>query len=132
MAPAAGAEAFAQQRQMFWDVDASDARKIALREQLGLEQARPVMLVMGGGDGMGKLKETSLSFVKLLASSPSLPPEEALQVVIVCGKNEALKGVLEKEVARAQASCGRELSGECKGVLPRGCEGFVLVLCVVK
>ena len=101
---------------MFWEVDASPARKTAVREQLGLEHARPVVLVMGGGDGMGKLKETARSFIKLLSSSAALPPAQDMQVVIVCGKNEALKGVLEQDLARACAkgTCGKELAGECR------------------
>jgi 1,2-diacylglycerol 3-beta-galactosyltransferase len=53
-------------RQMFWNVDASDERKMALRDDLELDRGRPVVLVMGGGDGMGKLQETAMSFVKLL------------------------------------------------------------------
>ena len=61
---------------------------------------------------MGKLKDTSRSFIKLLTSQPALPASENMQVVIVCGKNEALRLVLEKEVAKAQAAAGRDLSGE--------------------
>jgi len=38
-------------RQMFWEVDASRERKLALRAELALEADRPVILVMGGGDG---------------------------------------------------------------------------------
>jgi UDP-N-acetylglucosamine:LPS N-acetylglucosamine transferase len=33
---------------------------------LELDRGRPVVLVMGGGDGMGKLHETAMSFIKLL------------------------------------------------------------------
>ena len=68
-------------RQMFWNVDTSTERRAAVREGLGLACAQPVVLLIGGGDGMGKLSETAMSFIQLLsAASDGLPAAEAMQV----------------------------------------------------
>jgi UDP-N-acetylglucosamine:LPS N-acetylglucosamine transferase len=64
---------------------------------------RPLVLVMGGGDGMGKLKQCALSFVKLLARPQETPlASSEMQVVVVCGKNEPLQRALSAEIARAE------------------------------
>ena len=60
-------------RQAFWFVDVSRERQVSLRQSLGLDPRRPLVLLMGGGDGMGKLNECALSFLDLLAA-PTLPP----------------------------------------------------------
>ena len=56
-------------RKMFWDIDTSAERKQQLREHLGLDTDRPVVLMMGGGDGMGKIRDCALSFFKALAQA---------------------------------------------------------------
>mmetsp|Transcript_23217 Transcript_23217/g.37269 ORF Transcript_23217/g.37269 Transcript_23217/m.37269 type:complete len:711 (-) Transcript_23217:228-2360(-) len=97
-------------RQMFWHVDTSDERKLQLRHELGLDALRPVVLLMGGGDGMGKLQESSQSFIQLLATVKDGPPEEDMQVVIVCGKNEVLQRTLKNAIDKAQKSTDKELA----------------------
>ena len=58
----------------------------ATRAQLGLTDDTPVVLLMGGGDGMGALGMTG----REIAFS-GLP----LQLVVVCGRNQAVKRDLE-------------------------------------
>lgn len=58
----------------------------ATRSQLGLTNDKPVVLLMGGGDGMGALGVTG----REIAFS-GLP----LQLVVVCGRNQAVKRDLE-------------------------------------
>merc|ERR1740130_29933 len=97
---------------MFWHVDTTDKRKLELREHLGLDARRPVVLLMGGGDGMGKLQESSQSFIQLMAdvSDVSQPPEEHMQVVIVCGKNEVLQRSLRASISKMEISSNKELA----------------------
>jgi hypothetical protein len=46
-----------------------------------LTYAHVCSLLIGGGDGMGKLSETAMSFIQLLsAASDGLPATEAMQV----------------------------------------------------
>lgn len=61
--------------------------KVSLRKQWDLDPGLPAVLVMGGGLGMGPLGEV----VKDLASS-----ELPCQIVVVCGRNEALRMKLLK------------------------------------
>ena len=71
----------------FWDVDASAGNKARVRELLGLGGGgRKVVLLMGGGDGMGKLEK----MVKVL-SNELAQVEFRSQMVIVCGRNTALE-----------------------------------------
>jgi 1,2-diacylglycerol 3-beta-galactosyltransferase len=58
----------------------------ATRQQLGLDDKTPVVLLMGGGDGLGLLGITG----REIAFS-GLP----LQLVVVCGRNQAVKRDLE-------------------------------------
>jgi UDP-N-acetylglucosamine:LPS N-acetylglucosamine transferase len=71
----------------FWDVNASAGNKARVRELLGLGGGgRKVVLLMGGGDGMGKLEK----MVKVL-SNELAQVEYTSQMVIVCGRNTALE-----------------------------------------
>jgi 1,2-diacylglycerol 3-beta-galactosyltransferase len=54
----------------------------ALRRRWGLDENRPTVLVVGGGDGSGGL----LQQVRALASEP-----HEWQVIAVCGRNETLR-----------------------------------------
>ncbi len=56
------------------------------REALGLDQSMPVVLLMGGGDGMGRLELTA----REIAFS-NLP----VQLIVVCGRNQRVKHNLE-------------------------------------
>lgn len=61
--------------------------KSALREKLGWPSDRPVVLIVGGGEGMGPLFDTSRSI-------NYTSPECAL--VIIAGRNEKLKAKLDQ------------------------------------
>jgi len=53
---------------------------------LGLDPARPIALLMGGGEGLGELAAVS---THLLEAHP------ALQLIVLAGRNEALKAQLD-------------------------------------
>ncbi len=57
-----------------------------VRAELGLDN-RPMLLLMGGGDGMGRIE----SIAREIMHSDDLP----IQLVVVCGRNEHLKDNLE-------------------------------------
>jgi 1,2-diacylglycerol 3-beta-galactosyltransferase len=61
--------------------------KQALRRRFGLEEGRPTLLVLGGGDGSGKM----LQQVRALAWG-----EHDWQVIAVCGRNEKLRRRLSR------------------------------------
>jgi 1,2-diacylglycerol 3-beta-galactosyltransferase len=61
--------------------------KQALRRRFGLEEGRPTLLVLGGGDGSGKM----LQQVRALAWG-----EHEWQVIAVCGRNEKLRRRLSR------------------------------------
>jgi processive 1,2-diacylglycerol beta-glucosyltransferase len=67
-----------------------DQRKV--RGDLGLEMDVPVALVMGGGQGLGAMKEA----VKTLIAS-----KEALQLIVVAGSNQKLFKWLQKISAKS-------------------------------
>ncbi|MCW5853780.1 MAG: galactosyldiacylglycerol synthase [Anaerolineae bacterium] len=60
--------------------------RAALRQSLGLVPDRPAVLIVGGGEGMGKVYETA----RAIAAS-GLP----VQLVVVAGRNRQLKARLE-------------------------------------
>jgi 1,2-diacylglycerol 3-beta-galactosyltransferase len=60
--------------------------KNALRQQLGWPQERPVVLLVGGGEGMGPLEKTALAIAEA-----NLP----ITLVIIAGRNVELKQRLE-------------------------------------
>ena len=59
----------------------------ALREQLGLDPARPLVVVMGGGVGFGPLEQVARAVAR--ARLPA-------QVVVLTGNNERLRARLER------------------------------------
>lgn len=61
-------------------------RKSALRKKLGWPMNKPIVLLVGGGEGMGPLAKTA---VEIDASGLNVA------LVIVCGRNQRLKGELE-------------------------------------
>jgi 1,2-diacylglycerol 3-beta-galactosyltransferase len=61
--------------------------RAVLRARLRLDPARPCVLVVGGGDGVGALYETAQ------ALSRSVP---GIQLVVVAGRNKALRRQLEQ------------------------------------
>lgn len=86
-------------RRGFWK-GAADDDADRVRDALGLDQAVPTVLVVGGGDGMGGLAATAAAIGDGLGAS--LPG--ASQLVVVCGRNEAAVADLK---ARAWPSCVR-------------------------
>ncbi|MFC5402626.1 MGDG synthase family glycosyltransferase [Cohnella soli] len=66
----------------------------ALCEKHGLDPSKPVVLIMGGGEGIiGKQLSTLLRTEQFSC---------ALQFIIVCGRNEKLKKALEDELGSQQ------------------------------
>ncbi len=66
-------------REVFRDVPRD---KGAVRQMLGLEKARPVVLLMSGGQGMGPVEAIAAAIAEGVKGA---------QLVIVCGRNEALR-----------------------------------------
>jgi 1,2-diacylglycerol 3-beta-galactosyltransferase len=58
-----------------------------LRDALGLPQDKPIVMLMAGGEGGGKLLPTTLALAKA-----RLP----MHLLVVCGRNEPLKQKLEE------------------------------------
>jgi hypothetical protein len=73
----------------FWKGTGKD--KAAMRRELGVHNARTA-LVVGGGDGIGNLKEITESMAAALSEDPKMKS----QVVVVCGKNEEMRRSLER------------------------------------
>lgn len=63
-------------------------RKSTLRKRLGWIQGKPVVLLVGGGEGMGPLAKTARAI-----DGSGLD----VMLVIVCGRNQRLKASLEAE-----------------------------------
>jgi 1,2-diacylglycerol 3-beta-galactosyltransferase len=59
---------------------------VSLREKLGWPQDRPVVLLVGGADGMGPIEKTATAI-----ADANLP----ITLVIIAGRNQELKGRLE-------------------------------------
>lgn len=74
-------------------------KKRALREKLGLDGNLPVVLVVGGGDGMGGLVDISKALGQALGRSDTkgtAKSESKSQMVVVCGKNQQAKDQLDQ------------------------------------
>jgi len=61
--------------------------KEALRDKLGLERDRPTILVVGGGEGIGKVYKIARAIAKARVNA---------QLVVVAGRNKRLRRRLEK------------------------------------
>ncbi len=61
--------------------------KGALRDTLGLERDRPTILVVGGGEGVGKIYKIARAIAKARVNA---------QLVVVAGRNKRLRRRLEK------------------------------------
>eukprot|EP00638_Chattonella_subsalsa_P003666 CAMPEP_0117751018 /NCGR_PEP_ID=MMETSP0947-20121206/10718_1 /TAXON_ID=44440 /ORGANISM="Chattonella subsalsa, Strain CCMP2191" /LENGTH=475 /DNA_ID=CAMNT_0005569305 /DNA_START=294 /DNA_END=1721 /DNA_ORIENTATION=+ len=73
-------------REGFWKETAS---KPTLRKKLGLKNDDKTVLVVGGGDGVGGLLNVAETLIERLGQN-----NQKSQVVVVCGKNEAVKTTL--------------------------------------
>ncbi|CAM9742715.1 unnamed protein product, partial [Chrysoparadoxa australica] len=78
-------------RQEFWQNQALS--KESAREELGLKTGIKTALIVGGGDGVGKITEIATATAARLGADM-----EESQVVVVCGKNEATKAALDAHV----------------------------------
>lgn len=82
-------------------VSSGKKSKEELREELGLVQGIPTVLIVGGGDGMGGIVEQARAVGKKLnddadtRSVTSNDPE--FQMVVVCGKNENAQKQLQAD-----------------------------------
>ncbi|EKX31174.1 hypothetical protein GUITHDRAFT_156659 [Guillardia theta CCMP2712] len=85
-------------RKGFWNIDSSKKNKELMRDKLELKQDWRVVILIGGGDGMGKLKECAMSFFALKSSGRM----QKLQIVIICGKNEKLQKQLTWEAEKVK------------------------------
>jgi 1,2-diacylglycerol 3-beta-galactosyltransferase len=65
--------------------------KTKLRQQLGLNTKDPVVLVVGGGDGMGGIVGIAKALGRELEKDAG-----AAQLIVVCGSNKEAKQSLEK------------------------------------
>jgi 1,2-diacylglycerol 3-beta-galactosyltransferase len=63
-----------------------------IRQQLGLNDTIPIVLVVGGGDGMGGIIDISKELGYELSRSSDLQS----QMVVICGKNQFAKEQLEQ------------------------------------
>ena len=62
--------------------------KVALRERLGWPQDRPVVVLVGGGDGMGPLERTARAIADARVRAT---------LVVITGRNQRLKARLENQ-----------------------------------
>jgi 1,2-diacylglycerol 3-beta-galactosyltransferase len=73
----------------------SDDTKSKFRNQLGLLDNIPTVLVVGGGDGMGGIIQQAKALgEKLNEKAESTKVEPDYQMVVVCGKNQNAQDVL--------------------------------------
>lgn len=77
-------------RPSFWDATRPKAELCA---ELGLDAERQIVLVVGGGDGVGGLSD----IVDAAAVELGRECAGCAQLVAVCGKNEALRALLESK-----------------------------------
>jgi 1,2-diacylglycerol 3-beta-galactosyltransferase len=83
----------------FWKPDARD--KGYWRKELGIKDARTA-LVVGGGDGIGNLVEITSAMADALGKE-----KEQRQVVVICGKNEAIRKELSSKRCAGPPAWGR-------------------------
>ena len=70
--------------------------KAELRDELGLVQGIPTVLIVGGGDGMGGIAQQARALGKKLdADADTSTAGPSFQMVVVCGKNERAQKDLE-------------------------------------
>lgn len=72
-------------RPAFWGMQPLQSNSAA-RQQLGLIKDVPTTLLVGGGDGVGRLTEIATKTAKQLSADAAMS-----QVVVVCGRNEQLR-----------------------------------------
>lgn len=109
-----------------------DIQKDAVREELGLQQGVRTALVVGGGDGIGRIGPITKELANEMAADGS-----AGQLVIVCGKNKVLKSELESFAwpeslnvsVRGFASNMNQLMGAADAVVTKAGPGTIAEAC---
>ncbi|XVE71526.1 hypothetical protein DITRI_Ditri10aG0157600 [Diplodiscus trichospermus] len=66
-----------------------------LRKEIEIDPDLPAVLLMGGGEGMGPVKETAMALGESLYDKDEEKPIG--QLIIICGRNKALASTLESE-----------------------------------
>ena len=79
-------------RSAFWTEP--DCGKREMKESLGLSVDVPAVLIVGGGDGVGKLGKVAMEIAKRVRGECG---EEGAQLVVICGKNASLKEELKNK-----------------------------------
>ena len=75
--------------------NSDDARKLQYREELGLMDGLPTVLIVGGGDGMGGIIQQAKAVgEKLNEKTGADNGEPAYQMVVVCGNNKSAQEAL--------------------------------------
>lgn len=64
-----------------------------IREELGMSHNLPAVLLMGGGEGMGPVKETATALGESLYDKEADKPIG--QLIIICGRNKTLVSSLQ-------------------------------------
>lgn len=65
--------------------------KPELRRELGLRPDVPMLLLIGGGEGMGRMAETTEVIAMRLAAEGKEADSPLAQLVVVCGSNQGLQ-----------------------------------------
>jgi 1,2-diacylglycerol 3-beta-galactosyltransferase len=60
-----------------------------IRQQLGMDSAASTVMLIGGGEGMGKLEETAEALAQMLLPSH--------QIIVICGRNTKLAEALSSK-----------------------------------
>jgi 1,2-diacylglycerol 3-beta-galactosyltransferase len=68
--------------------------KSKFRDQLGLVDSLPTVLIVGGGDGMGGIIQQAKALGEKLNEKAESTDEAEYQMVVVCGNNENAQQVL--------------------------------------
>jgi 1,2-diacylglycerol 3-beta-galactosyltransferase len=71
-----------------------ESKKIFLRQELDLDESLPTVLMVGGGDGMGGIKQIAKALGEKLGQSSDSP---AYQMVVVCGNNKQAQESLSSQ-----------------------------------
>lgn len=71
--------------------------KSELRRELGMDPDLPAVLLVGGGDGIGRVAVIARAIGKQLVARSASPAKPLGQMVIVCGRNRRLQTTLSSE-----------------------------------
>lgn len=66
-----------------------------MRKELEMDPDLPAVLLMGGGEGMGPVKETAKALGESLYDKDQEKPIG--QLIVICGRNKGLASTLESK-----------------------------------